>query len=183
MTDDAPSSRGGVFARPEDTVATRRLRQELVAFLLRRGQSAEGAEDIVQEAFLRFHRAGNDVSDADARPLIFVIAKNLLKDHWKSASREQGRRAAVSPEDLETVGQAMADDAPAPDRGLLGREQLDQALAVIRALPPRTRDAFLLHRFEDLTYRQIADRLGVSVSMIEKHLAEALKRLKSARDD
>lgn len=161
----------------------RRLRQELVGFLLRRGQSAEAAEDIVQEAFLRFHRAGNQIADPDARPLIFVIAKNLLKDHWKSTGREQSRRAAVSPEDLETVGQAMADDAPAPDRGLLGREQLDQALAVIRALPPRTRDAFLLHRFEDLTYRQIADRLGVSVSMIEKHLAEALKRLKSARGD
>jgi len=75
----------------------------------------------------------------------------------------------------------MADDGPAPDRRILGREQLDQALDVIRSLPPRTRDAFLLHRFEDLTYRQIADRLGVSVSMIEKHLAEALKRLKSAR--
>lgn len=159
------------------------MRQELVAFLLRRGQSVESAEDIVQETFLRFHRAGNQITDPDARPLIFVITKNLLKDHWKSASREQSRRAGVSPEELETVGQAMADDAPAPDRRLLGREQLDQALAVIRALPPRTRDAFLLHRFEDLTYRQIADRLDVSVSMIEKHLAEALKRLKSARGD
>ncbi|HEX8469899.1 MAG TPA: RNA polymerase sigma factor [Brevundimonas sp.] len=158
------------------------MRQELVGFLTRRGQAIETAEDIVQETFLRFHRAGNHIADVDARPLIFVIAKNLLKDHWKSSGREQGRRAPLSPDDLEMTGQAMADDGPAPDRRILGREQLDQALEVIRNLPPRTRDAFLLHRFEDLTYRQIADRLGVSVSMIEKHLAEALKRLKSARD-
>ncbi len=169
------------MARPADPVATARLRQELIGFLQRRGQSAEDAEDIVQETFLRFHRAGNDVLDADARPLIFVIARNLLKDHWKSAGRENLRRAPVSPDDLELAGQAMADDAPAPDRRILGREQLDQALAVIRDLPPKTRDAFLLNRFEDLTYRQIAERLGVSVSMVEKHLAEALRRLKSAR--
>lgn len=183
MTENTPSPRGGVFARLEDQVATERMRQELVGFLLRRGQPIETAEDIVQDTFLRFHRAGNHVTDTDARPLIFVIAKNRLKDHWKSAGHEQSRRAPVSPDDLEMTGQAMADEAPAPDRGILGREQLDQALEVIRALPPRTRNAFLLHRFEDLTYRQIADRLGVSVSMIEKHLAEALKRLKSARDN
>lgn len=152
-----------------------------MAYLQRRGQSAEDAEDIVQEAFLRFHRAGNQVEDADARPLIFVIARNLLKDQWKSAGREAARRAPVSPDELETAGQAMADEAPAPDRGILGKEMLDQAMAVIRDLPPRTREAFLLNRFEDLTYRQIADRLGVSVSMVEKHLAEALRRLKSAR--
>jgi RNA polymerase sigma-70 factor (ECF subfamily) len=53
---------------------------------------------------------------------------------------------------------------------------------VIRALPPRTRDAFLLHRFEDQTYGQIAKRLGVSVSMVEKHIAEALRQLKISRD-
>lgn len=169
------------MARPGDRAVTEGLRRELVGFLQRRGQSPEVAEDIVQEAFLRFHRAGNDVLDADARPLIFVIARNLLKDHWKSAGREQSRLAPLSPDDLEIAGMALADDAPAPDRGVLGREQLDQALEVIRNLPPRTRDAFLLHRFEELTYRQIADRLDVSVSMIEKHLAEALKRLKSAR--
>lgn len=169
------------MARPGDRAVTEGLRRELVGFLQRRGQPPEVAEDIVQEAFLRFHRAGNDVLDADARPLIFVIARNLLKDHWKSAGREQSRLAPVSPDDLEISGMALADDAPAPDRGVLGREQLDQALEVIRNLPPRTRDAFLLHRFEELTYRQIADRLDVSVSMIEKHLAEALKRLKSAR--
>lgn len=135
----------------------------------------------MQEAFLRFHRAGNDVTDADARPLIFVIAKNLLKDHWKASGRENTRRAPVSPDDLELAGQAMADDAPTADRKISSREDLDQALAVIRDLPPKTRDAFLLNRFEDLTYRQIAERLGVSVSMVEKHLAEALRRLKSAR--
>ena len=62
-----------------------------------------------------------------------------------------------------------------------GRQEA--AAAVIRALPPKTRDAFLLHRFEALTYRQIAGRLGVSVSMVEKHIAEALRQLKKSRGD
>ncbi len=49
-------------------------------------------------------------------------------------------------------------------------------------LPPRTRDAFLLNRFEGQTYSQIAKRLGVSVSMVEKHIAEALRQLKISRE-
>lgn len=51
---------------------------------------------------------------------------------------------------------------------------------MIRALPQRTREAFLMHRFESQTYRQIAARLGVSVSMVEKHIAEALRQLKTS---
>ena len=73
-------------------------------------------------------------------------------------------------------------EAPAADQQLIGRENLAAAARVIRALPPRTRDAFLLHRFEDQTYAQIAKRLGVSVSMVEKHIAEALRQLKISRD-
>jgi len=130
---------------------------------------------------MRFHRAGHDAGDVDARPLMFVIARNLLKDQWKSAERT--RRAPVDAEGLDAVLDTLAGDDPAADRGLIARQDLATAAAVIRGLPPRCRDAFLLHRFENLTYRQIADRLGVSVSMVEKHLAEALRRLKNARED
>lgn len=164
-------------------VALSRLRAELVSYLARRGASPEEAEDIVQEGFARFTRAGHRMDDVDARPLLFVICRNLMGDHWRSAGRARARQAPLSPEDMEAAGDALASDLPGPDRRTIARQDLAQAAAVIRALPRRTRDAFLLHRFEDLTYRQIADRLGVSVSMVEKHLSEALRRLKSARDD
>jgi RNA polymerase sigma factor (sigma-70 family) len=158
------------------------LRRDLMGYLQRKGLSPEDAEDVVQEAFVRFHRAGHDMSGADARPLLFVIARHLQMDRWKSAGRK-GVRGTDDIHSLEAGPRAVACDAPSADQHVIGRENLAAAAAVIRALPKSTREAFLLHRFEDMTYRQIATRLGVSVSMVEKHIAEALRQLKISRDD
>lgn len=185
----APSSGGGAFARStpgqggRSDKALTRLRADLVAYLHRKTRGAEDAEDVVQEAFVRFHRAGHDLAAPDARPLLFVIVRNLQLDRWKSAGREASRRSADDVHDLDSGRRAIASEAPGADLHLIGRQDLAAAAAVIRALPPKTRDAFLLHRFESLTYRQIAARLGVSVSMVEKHIAEALRQLKNSRSD
>jgi RNA polymerase sigma-70 factor (ECF subfamily) len=157
------------------------LRRDLIAYIQRRDRTTE-IEDIVHEAFVRFHRAGHDLAAPDARPLLFVIARNIQLDGWKSAGREKKRRSVGDIHDLDGP-HAIASDAPPADQRLIGRQDLAAAAAVIRALPPKTRDAFLLHRFRAQTYRQIAARLGVSVSMVEKHIAEALRQLKRSRDD
>lgn len=188
---DAPSDGGGVFAclQPGETGPMRadsevkRLRADLVSYLQRKGRGAVDAEDVAQEAFARVHRAGHDLAAADARPLLFVIARNIQLDRWKAEGREARRRSPGDLYDLDSGPHAVASEAAAADQHLIGREALAAAAAVIRDLPPKTRDAFLLHRFESLTYRQIASRLGVSVSMVEKHVAEALRRLKAARGD
>jgi RNA polymerase sigma factor (sigma-70 family) len=159
------------------------LRRDLIAFLQRKGQTLDDSEDLVQEAFARFHRAGHGLDTPDARPLLFVIARNLLRDRWKSAGREAARQTADDVYALDAGPRAVAAEQRAADDGLIERQGLAAAAVVIRGLPPRCRDAFLLHRFGDLTYRQIAERLGVSVSMVEKHIAEALRQLKAARHD
>lgn len=188
-TSDALAAPERVFARLErqggfvraDAVAAQ-LRRDLIAYLQRRDRTGE-VEDIVQEAFVRFHRAGHDLTAPDARPLLFVIARNIQLDGWKSVGRERARRSPDDVHDLDVGPRAIPSEAPPADQRLIGRQDLAAAAAVIRALPPKTRDAFLLHRFKAQTYRQIADRLGVSVSMVEKHIAEALRQLKGSRDD
>lgn len=184
--DASSHSGGGVFARAGAAAAegeVDRLRADLVAYLLRKTRGAGDAEDVVQEAFVRFHRAGHDVTSADARPLLFVIARNIQLDRWKADARESARRSPHDIHDLHIGPRAIASETPDVETGLIRRQDLAAAAAVIRALPPKTRDAFLLHRFETLTYRQIAGRLGVSVSMVEKHIAEALRQLKKSRGD
>ncbi len=182
MTGRAPPFAGGsVSARGTNGGGMSGLRAELVVFLQRRGQALEDAEDIVQEAFARFHRAGHELGQADSRPLLFAITKNLLKDHWKQASRERARTLWLDADEKTAAWESAPSEDPAADRRSIARQELAGIAAAIRDLPPRCRDAFLLHRFEDLSYRQIADRLGVSVSMVEKHLAEALRRLKAVR--
>lgn len=185
---DAPSDGGGVFARSTGEAARQAeafmvLRRDIVAWLQRKGQATGDAEDAVQEAFVRFHRAGHDLMSPDARPLLFVIARNIQNDRWKAAAREARRLVAEDVATLDAGPRALAsDERPADDR-LIGRQNLAAAAAVIRALPQRTREAFLMHRFENQTYRQIAGKLGVSVSMVEKYIAEALRQLKISAED
>lgn len=160
-----------------------RLRGDLMAYLRRRDQGAVDAEDVVQEAFLRFQKAGHDLSASDARPLLFVIARNIQFDRWKAAAREARRSSADDVYALDAGPRAVSHPSPRADQGLIDRQNLAAASVAIRNMPPKTRQAFLLHRFEGCTYRQIAGRLGISVSMVEKHIAEALRRLKESQDD
>lgn len=159
------------------------LRRDIVAYLQRKGQAVGDAEDAVQEAFVRFHRAGHDLMSPDARPLLFVIARNIQNDRWKAAARDARRVIAEDLATLDAGPRAIASDERPADERLIGRQNLSAAAAVIRALPRRTREAFLMHRFENQTYRQIAGKLGVSVSMVEKYIAEALRQLKNSAED
>lgn len=152
------------------------LHGELTSYLRRRGVSPEDAEEVVQEAFLRFHRAGYDYAAPDGRPLIFAIAKNVRRDR----ARSQDRARAAGMDDAASLPewQEAATDEPTPERKAIAAEELAQAMARIRALPTRTRQVFLLHRFAGQNYGQIARKVGISVSAVEKHIAEALRRLR-----
>jgi len=68
-----------------------------------------------------------------------------------------------------------------PERVLLAKEQVAMVRTVLERLPERVRAAFVLHRFDELGYAEIAKRLGVSVSSIEKYISQAMKELTAAR--
>jgi RNA polymerase sigma-70 factor (ECF subfamily) len=63
---------------------------------------------------------------------------------------------------------------------LIDIESLDCILAALEQLPPRTRHAFVLHRFENMTYAEIALRMGVTRSGVEKLIMRALSQLMAA---
>lgn len=129
-------------------------------------------EDLVQDVHLRLHsrRATGEIEDIER--YIFVIARNLLSRR----SRAPDRSTTQLPEEWDGRSDLT------PERIVLGRDWLGRAQDVIAGLPPRTRQIFVLHRFEDMTYGNIARSLGISVSAVEKHIITALKALHSARD-
>jgi RNA polymerase sigma-70 factor (ECF subfamily) len=128
-------------------------------------------EDVAQDAALRVLQAAAREPIEDPVRYFLRVARNLFVD----AERRRGRTRAVI--DGEADPSAAMDGAAGPERILAGKQRLEQALAVIDALPPRCREAFRLHRFEGLSYVQIARQMGVSPSMVEKHIAEAMLRL------
>jgi RNA polymerase sigma-70 factor (ECF subfamily) len=74
---------------------------------------------------------------------------------------------------LEAALEVPAND-PTPERQLLTEQQLARLTEVIQCLPPKCQQAFVLSRFHDMSYQEIADRLRISVKMVEKHVAHAL---------
>jgi RNA polymerase sigma-70 factor (ECF subfamily) len=99
---------------------------------------------------------------------LFTVAGNALK---RKRSRD-GRWTELGDEQS-----LLPPDELSPERIVLSRERLGSAVAVIAKLPPRTRQVFMLHRFEEMTYRRISQKLGISVSAVEKHIMNALRAI------
>jgi RNA polymerase sigma-70 factor (ECF subfamily) len=152
--DDATSA----LTRDEGFAAlTRRLRAPLTHFFLRRSKSSADAEEMVQDLFLRLMRR------ADLMSLQNVDGS------------EQARGRGLHVE----INDAVAEyDAPDAEQIIAGRQRLKRMLAALDALPPRARAVVILRRFENLTYPQIAQRLGISVSAVEKHMVRAMSALR-----
>ena len=71
----------------------------------------------------------------------------------------------------------IAEDRPSLEDVIDARQRLSHLRAVVAELPQRTRQVFVLHRIEELTYGEVAARLGISESSVQKHLARALRHV------
>lgn len=143
----------------------------LVGYLRRRTRSAEDAEDIAQESLMRLMRYRESDVAVSWRALLYRIAINVSNDHARSAMHH-GNGKHVPIEDCE-----LADAGPLPEERALRQQQLALLRQAVLALPPKCRRVYLLKRKYGLSRMQIAQRCGISVKMVEKHLATALLRL------
>jgi len=70
-----------------------------------------------------------------------------------------------------------------PERILMGKESLERLLASVEDLPPRAREALLLHRFEEATYAAVARRMGITVSAVERLITRALRQITASLEE
>lgn len=147
------------------------LRDPLIGYFRRRVSEQDDVQDLVQEVFLRLSARRADDSIDNLRGYVFQVAASVLAD--------RGRRRAVRHQDVhvELDLERVEGSDVTPDRIVGGRESLKAVLSILHSLPERTRTVFVLRRLEGLSYRDIAARLGVSVSAVEKHMVRATERL------
>ena len=152
-------------------VLYRNEQHALVRFFTRYRASPEDARDLVQEAFLRLSRIDLRRSGSISRPAEYLrqIARNLLKDRAKAA-RRHARDAHVNADDCDLVG---VDELAR----LEARDSLVRLESAIKSLKPKTREIFMAHRLEGLSYAEIAARTGLSVSGVEKQLGRAVDQI------
>lgn len=151
----------------------------LRSFLRVRLSSADEVEDVVQDTWMRLARIGNlheKISGArgDARAYILSIAGNLIVDR---ARRNAVREIYARDRKWRAEAEVSVDT---PESTLATAQELERAKAVILTLSPRCRRAFILSRVRHLSYRQIADEMGVPVKRVEKYISRALAAISEA---
>ena len=143
----------------------------LLRSLVRRTSSREEASDLVQEIFSRMARLGSARLRRVDRPQAYLsrMATNLLRDRAKRASRQMlGSHVSVDDVVLAGVDQ---------QRLLESRDMLERVEAAVARLRPKTREIFMAHRMDGLTYAEIADRRGITVKGVEKQMGKAIAEL------
>lgn len=126
----------------------------------------DGVLDAIQEAFARLAGLSNERRQSLARPeaYLFRTGLNVLREWGRGAARAS--KAADAPE--------LLPDCPDPMHVLESRDLLHRLEAAMLRLRPKTREIFLAHRLDGLSYAEIAERTGLSVKGVEKHMSKAI---------
>lgn len=145
------------------------LEPVLRACAKRLSHGSDEAEDLLHDVFARLmtYAGWREIESARA------FALTVMKNNVIHAAR---RRKIVSIHVIaELDGIGVADDMPGADRVLEARDELRLLSELIRRLPPKCRQVFTLHKIYGLSHAQIAVRLGLSVSTVEKHVIKGLR--------
>jgi RNA polymerase sigma-70 factor (ECF subfamily) len=138
-------------------------------YFARRAASAD-VDDLVQEVFLSMQSRGATSAIENVEGYLFRTAANVLGQRRRRSGWSWGRQEEVD----DVVGPA---DELSPERILIGKQEYDRLMAAIFALPPRARAAFLFHRFENMTYQAIAERMGIAKRSVKELMQRAIDRL------
>jgi len=132
------------------------------------------AEDVVQEAYLRFDSAAGSQPFDQPIAYLYRVVRNLALDGRRREAREGGFLVAAPSAEAET-----ADSRPSPEAEAAGRSDLAALRSAIAELPPRARLALQLHRFEGRPMREVAQRLGMSVGSAHALIVDSLEYCRS----
>jgi RNA polymerase sigma factor (sigma-70 family) len=150
----------------------RKYSQALHRFLARSHVQCDEVSDIVQETYCRVLNSGELERIRYPRAYLLRVAHNVALNAAKH------RRTAGDYEALDVSDVELEDEQPSAYRHLKAQQELTIVRAALTELSPKCREVFVLNRFEHRTYGQIAEELGLSVSMIEKYVSQALAHLR-----
>ncbi len=148
----------------------------LVAFAIRFVADENEAKDIVQECFVNFWEKRSEFSSDAVSSLLFTMVRNACLNWLK-------HRAVVENYQTDYIEKSRGEEQlynvdflMNADKTLLYEELKEEINRVLNSLPERCRLVFRMSRFEGLKNREIAERLNISSTAVEKHISKALSR-------
>jgi RNA polymerase sigma-70 factor (family 1) len=146
----------------------RELYKPVRNFIYFRCSDADMAEDIAQDVFLKLWETRSRIDKRTVKAYVYTIAHNLTVNNVKRRQLQYNFRKAPS----------VDRDNDSPEKMMEMNEYDKRLQEVLSALPEGGREVFLMNRLEDLTYQEIAERLGLTVKAIEKRMSKVLKILR-----
>ena len=142
--------------------------RELVCFLNAKLGNRQVAEDVVHDAYVRVLERSSDTPIEQPRAFLYRTALNLVIDgHRRNVVRQ------VEP--LEVLDSEERFETPSPHGSFDHGQRLDLLQRALDELPPLCRESFLLRKLDGMSHPEIAERLGISRSLVEKHIVNAMK--------
>jgi RNA polymerase sigma factor (sigma-70 family) len=127
-------------------------------------------DDLVQESYLRLLRLREQGRMRSPRGLLFTVARNAAHDLF----RRRGTAATAPMTECEYW--SVLDETPGTAEVVSREQEIELLAKAIEALPERCRAVFILRQFENLSQRQIAQKLGIAEHTVESQLTKALRR-------
>jgi len=158
-----------------------KYRRPLVSFMYRMARNAAAAEDLAQEVFLRVYRS-RQTYEASAKftTWLYRIATNLAVNHARDTRHERPEVTVSLDEPDEDTGTTLdvADSTVSVEEALVRRERMLAIQAKVEALPERQKLAVVMHKYQQMDYKQIADVLKLSESATKSLLFRAYETLR-----
>ena len=150
--------------------------QNLVHFLRRKVGTLEDAEDIAQNAFIRIQRVAESGSMENPKAYLYQTASNLAVDlHRRDKLHDNYIQQKMQVDNPESGSMALYDSL-SPERQIAAKAELQAVEGAIAKLSGQSKQAFLMHRIKGLSYAEIAEIMGVSVSSVEKYILQAVRQ-------
>ncbi len=151
----------------------RSLHSSLVLSAYRILNDKARAEDVVQDVFLKLWQKRDEISVSENLP---AYLHRAVTNHAINIYKQQYSRLIQHADEIPEL--KVAGSTEMADSATLAAELNDRIEKAISTLPDSSRGVFLLSRFEEMSYKEIADKLEISVKTVEKHMTNALKHLR-----
>jgi RNA polymerase sigma-70 factor, ECF subfamily len=158
-----------------------KYRRPLIGFMYRMAHNQAVAEELAQEVFLRVYRSRHTYNaEAKFTTWLYRIATNLAVNHARDTRQERPENSVSldEPDTESGLVTELADTSLNAEQDIVRRERLAAIRSHVEALPERQRLAVIMHKYQEMDYRQIAEVLKLSESATKSLLFRAYEALR-----
>ncbi len=158
----------------------RRYKDRLYAYLLRLSRDRNAADDLLQEVFIKVVKKLDSYGEREKfSAWLFTVAHHAAMDHFRSGGRRREESLDAAGEDEFPLSDALASGEPGPDKILEDAESAAVLQAAFDRLSAEQRELFIMRHYSGLSFKEIAEILGVPIGTVLARMSRAMAKMRS----